>query len=140
MRKISDYDLLMLLRKNARASYTELAKHFGVSDTAIRKRIKKLEDEKVIIRYTVEIDPKKIGFNIVALIGIDTLPEQYISIIEDLKKRKDVISMYSSTGDHMILIECWFRNSDELTKFVKDLEKMRGVTKICPAIILEKIK
>lgn len=140
MRKISDYALLMLLRKNARMSYTDLAKYFGVSDTAIRKRIKKLEDEGVIIRYTVEIDPRKIGFNVVALIGIDTLPEHYILVIEELKKREEILNMYASTGDHMIIVECWFKNSDELTEFVKYLKKMQGVTRVCPAIILEKIK
>jgi len=40
MVKIDDYKLLMLLRQNARISYSELARIFNVSDTAIRKRIK----------------------------------------------------------------------------------------------------
>jgi len=40
----------------------------------------------------------------------------------------------------MILAECWFRNFDEMKDFNEKLAKMEGVTKICPAIILEKIK
>ena len=40
----------------------------------------------------------------------------------------------------MILLECWFKDSDELARFVKRLESIRGVTRVCPAIILEKLK
>jgi len=138
--KIPDLELLKLLRMNARISYSDLARHFGVSDTAIRKKIKKLEDEGIIVRYTVEVDHRKLGFHAVAIIGIDTRPETYISVLEALKKDENVVSMYSTTGDHMILIECWFRSSGELSEFVRRLENMEGVTKVCPSIILEKIK
>lgn len=117
-----------------------MAKILGVSETAVRKRIKKLEREGVIKRYTIEIDPKRIGFEINTLIGIDTKPEHYISTLEKLRKMKEIVSLYSSSGDHMILAECWFKNSRELTKFVKFLETSEGVMKVCPALILEKIK
>jgi len=50
------------------------------------------------------------------------------------------MSLYSASGDHMILVECWFRNSSELTSFVDWIKGLEGVTRICPAIILEKIK
>jgi hypothetical protein len=40
----------------------------------------------------------------------------------------------------MFLVECWFENSKKLTKFIKKLNMIKGITKICPAIILEKIK
>jgi Lrp/AsnC family transcriptional regulator for asnA, asnC and gidA len=140
MVRISNLDILNILKENARISFSEIAKKFEVSDTAIRKRIRKLEKNGVIKKYTIEINPKKIGFEIDAFIGIDTKPEQYIQIIEKLKKMKEVINLYSSSGDHMILAECWFKNSSELTKFVERLNTIIGITKICPAIVLEKIK
>ena len=138
--KISDLDILKELRKNARVSYRELAKKFGVSDTAIRKRIKKLEQMGIIKKYTIEIDPKLLGYGVITIIGIDTKPEHYVSILEKLKTIDEVISLYSTSGDHMILIESWFKTYDEFTKFIKMLEQMEGVTRVCPAIIIEKIK
>ncbi len=138
--KISDFELIMLLRKNARMSFIEIAKRFGVSDTAVRKRIKKLESEGVILKYTIEVDPKKLGFNAVAIIGVDTLPEYYVSLMNKFKGMDEVVSLYATTGDHMMLLECWFRSSDELTNFVEMLRNMEGVKRVCPAIILEKIK
>jgi Lrp/AsnC family transcriptional regulator for asnA, asnC and gidA len=140
MVRISNLELVKKLKENARISYVELAKYFGVSETAIRKRIRKLENEGVIIRYTVDVDPKKIGFAASALIGIDIKPEKYIKTIEMLKKMKEVVSLCSSSGDHMILLEYWFKDLKELSQFIKNLEKMDGITRVCPSIINEKIK
>jgi len=140
MVRISNLELLKKLRENSRVHYTQLARHFGVTETAIRKRIKKLEESGVIVKYTIDINPKKIGFESVALIGIDTKPEKYIKTIEELKRMKEVFTLCSSSGDHMILAECWFKNSKELSDFIKKIGRMDGVLKVCPAIITEKIK
>ena len=140
MVRISNLELLKMLMENSRISFVDLAKHFNVSETAVRKRIRKLEEEGIVRKYTIDADPKKIGFNIDALIGIDTRPENYMSVIEELKNMEEVINLCSSSGDHMILIECWFGNSKELAVFMKRLESMEGVTRTCPAIIMEKIK
>jgi len=140
MVRISDIKIIHLLKENSRTPFVKIAKILGVSETAIRKRVRKLEREGVIRKYTIEVDLKKLGFKVNVLIGIDTKPEYYISTLEKLKGMEEVMSLYSASGDHMILAECWFKNSEELTKFIKTLEMFRGITKICPAIILEKIK
>lgn len=140
MVRFSDFELIKLLMKNSRTPYVKLGELLGVSETAIRKRVKKLEEDGVIRRYTIEVDPKKLGFKVNALIGLDTVSERFIAVIEELKAMEEVLSLYSASGDHMILLECWFKDSDELTRFVKRLESIRGVTRVCPAIILEKLK
>ncbi|MCD6538684.1 Lrp/AsnC family transcriptional regulator [Candidatus Bathyarchaeota archaeon] len=140
MVRISNIKLLRILRENSRISYLEIARTLGVSETAVRKRVKRLLEEGVIRRFTVEIDPKKVGYRVVAMIGLDTKPEALISVLEILKKLENVQSLYSSSGDHMIMMECWFKDYSELSRFVKSLEGIEGITRICPAIILEKIK
>lgn len=140
MVRISDYDIVRVLMDNARLSYVKIAEIFGVSEAAIRKRVKKLEKAGVIKKYTVEVDPRKLGFEIKALIGVDSTPERFIHLVNELKTMDNVISLYTASGDHMIIIECWFKNSGELSEFIKLLEEKRGVTRVCPAIILEKIK
>jgi len=140
MVRISDLDLIKILKEDARTPFTRIAEKFGVSETAIRKRVKKLLNKGVIKRFTIEVDPKKLGFEVTALIGVDTEPEAFISVIEKMREIEKVISLYTSTGDHMLLLEGWFKNTEELVKFVEELQKIKGVTKVCPAIILEKIK
>ncbi len=140
MVRISNLDVLKVLMKNSKTPFLEMARMLGVSETAIRKRIRKMEEDGVIRGYTIDVDPKKIGFEINALIGLDTEPEVYLQTIEKLKKMEEIKSLYSSSGDHMIMMEIWFKNTEELSKFVDFLNSMDGVKKVCPAIIMEKIK
>jgi Lrp/AsnC family transcriptional regulator for asnA, asnC and gidA len=139
MVRISDIDLIRELEKDCRKPFTEIAKKFKVSEAAIRKKVKKLL-KLGIIRFSLDIDYKKLGYNYVAIIGIDVLPEHFVKIIEMLKEDKEVKELYTSTGDHMILSKVVFRTNEELNEFVKRLEKNKMITKVCPAIIVERIK
>lgn len=135
-----DLKILDYLKENARIPFTKIAAEIGVSEATIRKHIKSLEDNGVILKYTVEIDPTKIGFKSVAQIGIDTLPERYLDVVKELTGLKEVRSVFTSSGDHMIMIEFWARDSKVLMEFSKQLEEMEGVTRICPTIIMETMK
>lgn len=140
MVRFSDIDLIKELQKNSKRSYVDLAKIFQVTETAIRKRVKLLETKGIIKGYNLFVDIRKLGYNINAIIGIDTQPEQYIAIMQNIKLDSDIINAYSTSGDHMIMIEKYFKNYTELEEYVKKLNKTDGITKVCPAIIIEKIK
>lgn len=140
MVRLTDLELIRILKQDSRKTHVDLAKIFGVTEAAIRKRIKKLESQGIIKKFTIEVDLKKLGFEVHTLIGLDASPENLINVLEKLKSMDEVVSLYSSSGDHMILIECWFKNMNELSEFVKKLNTIEGVAKICPAILLEKIK
>lgn len=58
-----DKRILFELDKNSRISDIALARLIGRSKESIRYRIKKLEDKKIIVGYTIWIDLQKIGFN-----------------------------------------------------------------------------
>jgi len=136
----SNIIILEILRKNARTPFLKIAKRLRISETAVRKRVRRMEEQGIIKKYTIEIDPRKIGYKVRALIGIDTKPEYLVGVTEKLEKNRKIRSLYLSQGDHMLLLECWFKTSKEMRTFVKTLRKLRGVTRVCPAIILEKVK
>jgi Lrp/AsnC family transcriptional regulator for asnA, asnC and gidA len=140
MVRISDLNLIKILMNDSRLSYTKIARVLGVTEAAIRKRVKALEEKGVIKRFTIDVNPKALGYDLDVLIGVDTTPERYVKILEILKKMDEVIGLYTSAGDHMILLRAWFKNTDELNKFIHELESMEGVTRVCPAILLEKLK
>ncbi len=140
MVRISNFELIKELMKNSRIKYTELAKRFNVSEAAIRKRIKQLENEEIIKSYTIVVDHKKLGFQIDTLIGIDTKPEDYVRVIEMLNNDENVLELYSTSGDHMIMIRMWFKNYNELSEYIKKLENDKRITRVCPATVVERLK
>jgi len=135
-----DAVILRTLMDNARTPLTEIAKAVGVTDVAIKKRIQKLEREGVIKKYTIVVEPKKIGYNGVALVGVDTDPDKVLSVAHELSKREFTVSVFVTTGDHMIMTEVWAKTGQDLMKIIEEIGRMEGVKKVCPAIVLERIK
>jgi Lrp/AsnC family transcriptional regulator for asnA, asnC and gidA len=143
MRSVDEKDakIIKMLMDDARISYTNMAKELNITEAAVRKRVKNLENRGVIRKYTVDVDSSKLGYNIISLTGIDTEPEKFLDVAKSLKDEDFARNVYITTGDHMIMAEIWAKDGDELTRIISErIGKLPGVKKICPAIILEKVK
>jgi len=136
-----DMKMIELLQENARISYTEIARVLGVTETTVRKRIAELERKGVIKKYTIEVDPEKLGYRTVTILGMDVEPKYLLEAAHKLAELEEVKWVATSTGDHMIMSEVWTRNGEELLKLLTNkIGKIRGVKDLCPAIIMERIK
>ncbi|MCA9495727.1 MAG: Lrp/AsnC family transcriptional regulator [Nanoarchaeota archaeon] len=135
-----DKTILDILEKNARTSYTDIAKTLNLSEAAIRKRIKKLEDQKVILGYKASVNYKKLGFSNKVVMGVDTNSKDYFKVINKLKELKFVKELTTSSGDHMIMFNVWVKNMDELNSYSEIINNIDGVTESCPSILHESIK
>jgi Lrp/AsnC family transcriptional regulator for asnA, asnC and gidA len=133
-----DEEILLTLMRNSRTPLTRIAKKLGITETAVRKRIVKLEERGIIKSYTAIIDPFFIGYTGVALIGLDTTPPRLLPVFEHIKKLPESRYAALTSGDHMIMFEAWCKTSDELYALIKRLGKVDGVTRICPAILIRR--
>ncbi len=136
-----DLKIIRMLQEDGRTSFTEIARKLKLSESAIRKRVQALQKKRVIEKFTIKINPSKIGINTVAIVGVDVDPTELLEAAQKLCEIKEVRSVATSTGDHMIMTEIWSRDGRELTKIISEkIGIIEGVKKICPAIILEKLK
>jgi Lrp/AsnC family transcriptional regulator for asnA, asnC and gidA len=136
-----DLKILKLLEEDGRLAFLDIAKKLRLSESTIRKRVQALKENGVIKRFTVEIDPAKIGLNTVAIVGIDVDPPKLLEVAQKLCDFKEIRCVATSTGDHMIMTEIWTKDGRELTRLISEkIGPIEGVKKICPAIILERLK
>lgn len=136
-----DHKIIAALQENARMPFIEISKRLHMSESAVRKRVKRMEREGVIERYTVVVNPPKLGYNAMAIVGLDVVPEKYLVVIDELAKLEEVKKLATSTGDHMIMTVIWSHDNRELTDIVmQKIGRIEGVIKVCPAVILERIK
>ncbi len=143
MMKIDDIDLQIIdiLRTDARTPYTEIARRLGISEATVRRRIKNLEERGVIAGYTAVVEPAKMGFSTVAMVGINTTPDSFLEVVQKLAELREVKWLATSTGDHMILAEVWARDGRELTEVLsRKVGRIEGIVHVRPAIILERLK
>jgi Lrp/AsnC family transcriptional regulator for asnA, asnC and gidA len=136
-----DKKILEILSNDSRTPYTEIAKKLRLSESTIRKRIKAMEEEGIIQKYSIVVNPVKVGYNTVAIVGLDVEPSKFLTVASKMADLKEVKYVATSTGDHMIMFEIWTRDGKELTRIISEkIGKIEGINRICPSIILEKLK
>jgi len=135
-----DLKIIEKLAVNARATYSEIASEVGLSDVAVMKRIRKLEQEGVIRKYTVIVDPAKLGFSKVSLTGINVAPDKLFDVVEELKKRDYVKQLLVTSGDHSLIALVFARSSEEMIRIHDEISRIEGVLKVYPAIVSDIVK
>jgi len=136
-----DTRIIEMLEEDGRQSFKDIAKRLKVSEATVRKRVIALQHNGVIKRFTIKVDNVKLGLNTVAIVGVDVDPTRMLDVVQRLCDLKEVKCVAISSGDHMIMLEIWARDGRELTKLISGkIETVEGVKRICPALILEKLK
>lgn len=135
----TDEKLLLLLEENSKAPYREIGEQLGVTETAVRKRVKKLLSEGIIERFTVKLNHEKLGIEHYAFIGVDTIPEKFLTVQATLKDLPASRAIWATSGDHDILVEAWFEIYEDIQVFTDEIEQIEGVTRVCPAVVSKKI-
>lgn len=110
-----DRTILSMLVKNARIPFLEIARECGVSGAAIHQRVKKLEENGVIVGSQILVKPSSIGLNVCAFISV-TLTEnnKYPQVIEELKKVPEVVECHFITGKAALLLKVYCKNNEHL--------------------------
>lgn len=112
-----DYDILNLLRNNARISNKDIARKVGLAPSTCLVRIRVLQNSGVISGFHAEIDPVNLGVGIQAMIAVRLLRhfkpdvDAFRSHALDLP---EVVQLYHVAGPIDFLVHVWARNSDHL--------------------------
>lgn len=133
--------ILAVLEDDAQASYTEIAERANVSKPTVRKYIDKLESEGVIVGYSADIDPKKLSGKSIALVGIDVASERYVDATRELEELDSVESLYTSSGDHMLMAEVRAADGGEVGEVIqKEILTIDGIEAAHPSFLQERLK
>jgi Lrp/AsnC family transcriptional regulator for asnA, asnC and gidA len=126
----TDQTILRLLMKNARMPYLEIARECGISGAAIHQRVKKLTDQGVIKGTRFMVDPKILGFDVCAFIGIQLREvAMHGSTVEMLRKVPEVVECYFLTGKYNLFIKVYCHDNEHLMHTIFDrILSIQGIT------------
>tara|TARA_B100002052_G_C15414946_1_gene390152 strand:- start:53 stop:517 length:465 start_codon:yes stop_codon:yes gene_type:complete len=136
-----DKKIINILKINARESASNIAESINLSIPATSDRIKKLEDSKIIKGYYAEIDSRKIGLNLSALITIiSESSSNYGKIIKFANQSDEIVECYATTGrgSHILIIET--ENTESLEKLLRKIQSWPNVIRTETQIILSNNK
>lgn len=101
-----DTKVLEALRSDGRLSVNELAARTNISRATAYQRLARLRDSGVIRRFTVELDPRKVGLPIAALVLVSVAQHSWRSVGDRLRRLPGVEWLALSTGssDYVLLV------------------------------------
>jgi len=113
-----DIDIMEILRKDSRTSMGQIGEKLKMSKSTVSRRIAKLEENEVIVNHSLEIDPSKLNV-IKSLLGIHVKGSSLPQVINELRIRKEVRTIYKAFGDHHIVCEMYTNNVEELYDLIQ---------------------
>ena len=123
-----DKKIIETLQANSKQSFKEISKAVGVSEATVFNRIKGMEKEGIIEKYTIKLNLEKFGewFTAVAVINLES-GKWILEVAEELKKVDNVHVVYDITGEFDLLVIQRFKERDELFKFIRMASAMPHV-------------
>jgi len=129
-----DKEIIKILKRDGRITYIDIGKKVGLSEGAIRKRVKALIDSGVIKRFTIKVGLVG-GAEAITLLSVNpTFPTSDIS--EVLQKLPNVETIYEITGQYDIAVIISSLDITEVNKCVEKIRQVNGVVNTNTMIVL----
>jgi Lrp/AsnC family leucine-responsive transcriptional regulator len=138
----TDRRILDLLQEDGRATQQEIARKVGLSQPTVADRIRKLEEAKVIVGYTARVDPRLLGRDITAFIGVSIEhPKYFETFAKRVLAMPDVLECHRVAGSESYLLKVRTRSTGTLDELlVEQLRVIPGVSSTQTTIVLASIK
>lgn len=112
-----DWNILILLVENSRIPTIEISKTLGINSNTVLSRIRRMQDKKIIMNFSINIDYSKIGYS---------LYKVNINLI-NYNKKQEIIN-YVKQNKHLAMIDKSIGYYDlELEFIVKNLNQFRAI-------------
>jgi Lrp/AsnC family leucine-responsive transcriptional regulator len=120
--RISENDarILDVLQRDGRRPYADLGSEVGMSGPSAHERVKKLESRGVITGYAAIVDPRAIGYDILAFSWIIQAPgTTSIDLTEMFAAIPEIEECHHITGEADYLIKVRARDTRDLERVLR---------------------
>ncbi|MBD3160162.1 MAG: AsnC family transcriptional regulator [Candidatus Lokiarchaeota archaeon] len=136
-----DKKIIEMLKEDGRRSYSEIAEHVDRTEVTVRRRVNNLLEEGVIRRFTIDVDPLKIGRRIRTIIRVKVAMKEASALAEKVKSLEEVTEAYILDGSCGLMLKVVVDNLSELRQFLENrFGNLPGVGEVETCIVLEDIK
>lgn len=132
----TDLKILDELKKDGRASFSDIANKLGIATSTVTGRFQKLKEKGIITGFKPEIDYEELGFDMTAMIAIKAEAEKIEATAEKLEANKRVISFFEVTGKTDMVVISRFVDRQDMNSFLKELQQTEGIRSTETNVIL----
>jgi len=136
----SDKKILNLLIENSRKSYRQLAKDARVSIATIGNRLKKLEKNNIIRKYSTLVRYRELGYDFHVIINVKVAHGHTEKLEKKMFNSPNIESIYDLTGEFDVMLVARFKNRKALDKYLKQLQSYEFIERTETQLILKTLK
>lgn len=114
-----DLGIIRLLQEQGRTPNAVIARHLGVSEPTVRKRIERLVGDG-ILKIVAVLNPDQTGFATDVVIGVRTEPGAMLAVGSALSAMEECLYLGYVTGRFDIIVEMIFRDDAALFRFLNE--------------------
>jgi len=140
----TDLAILRILLQDARRTLQEIGAEVGLSPTSCWSRIKRLQDEGVIQRYTVDVDPRSLGYHdtVIVQLTLESHTEDTLYAFgQVLATIPEILEAYLVSGDYDYYIRIAVRDTRDYERLLREkLYKIKGISHSRSSFVLRTLK
>lgn len=123
----NDRKILNIIQQDGRIASAEIARQVGLAPSAVHERLKKLEERGVVRGYNACIDPKKVGFGLIAFVFVRT-NECGDGTDELLATIPEVLEVHDVAGEDSYLLKVRASDPEDLALLLR--EKLKAIPSV----------
>jgi len=113
-----DRRLLDELQTDARLTLAEPGRRVGLSSPAVAERLQRLREDGVVRGYRADLDPRRLGFALTAVIRIRPGLGQLRAVGELARQTREIVECHRITGDDCYIATAHLRSVEHLEKVI----------------------
>jgi len=132
-----DWDIIRYLQQDGRMTFVTIADALGITESTVRRRVTALLQSGVL-KVAAVIDPTRIGFATVAMIGMKVERQRIDEVVSVLSAMNSVRYLALATGKYDLIIEVVQESNEQLLDFlVGTLEDIPGIVRTDTHLLLK---
>jgi Lrp/AsnC family leucine-responsive transcriptional regulator len=139
-----DRKILLELQHDGRLANVELARRVGLSPTPCLERVRKLEAEGVILGYSAQINPHKVGAALLVFVEITlskTSPEDFDEFSKAVEKLEEIQECHLVSGSFDFLLKTRVANMAAYRELLGEtLLRLPSVRESRTYVVMEEVK
>ena len=134
-----DRKILRMLQKDAKLTYEQIGEALERSPSTIRDRIKRMEEDRIILGYSAIVDATRLGIKADAFVSADVDQPQSERAVAELMTLKNVSEILHLTGERRVLIRVRAASNQELMEIIDRKIRPLGFSNIEITMVLDTV-
>ena len=128
----TDRHILTLLQQDGRMAIKPLAEQIGLSSPATSERLRRLEERGVILGFSMDVEPRALGYSMQALVRIRPMPGKLQAVQKLIESIPEFGECDKVTGEDCFIGRLYLRSIEHLDHI---LDRITDIAETSTAIV-----